>query len=450
MAFYRKIQDDLEHWKQSQTHKPLVIRGARQVGKTTVVKEFGKSFDSFVMLNLERIEDRAIFESGLNPKAIYQRICLEKRIQPKGKTLLFLDEIQNSPQAVAMLRYFYEDIPELYVISAGSLLEIMMDVHKVSFPVGRVEYLFLFPMTFREFLKAIGEDSTLKLMDEVPLSEWALPSIYRLFREYTMVGGMPEAISQYIIKRSIVDCIPIYRNLYMSYVDDVAKYAKNIEQEQILRTFIESVPLETGKRIAFEKFANTNYKSRESGDALRMLERAMLIYLRYPTTATQLPLQQDLKRRPRLQFLDTGLLNYKADIQSLYLSDTPLDGMFNGMIAEQIVGQELLAANSYELKKTLFWVRETGNSNAELDFIQTNRGMILPIEVKSGKTGTLRSLHSFIDLSGCQYAVRLYGGAIAVDRTKTPAGTPYCLINLPWFLSEQIPLYLDWAMGQVN
>ncbi|MBO4350875.1 MAG: AAA family ATPase, partial [Proteobacteria bacterium] len=340
MAFYRQILDAFEKWKHSQTHKPLVIRGARQVGKTTVVKEFGKSFDTFLMLNLERPEDRAIFETSLSPKTAFQRICLEKRVRPKGKTLLFLDEIQNSPQAVAMLRYFYEDLPELYVISAGSLLEIMMDVHKVSFPVGRVEYLFLYPMTFREFLKAMGEDDILNLLDEIPLPEWALPGIYKLFREYTMVGGMPEAVSKYRNDRNILDCAPVYRNLYMSYVDDVAKYAKNITQEQILRTFIESAPLETGKRIAFEKFANTHYKSREAGDALRMLERAMLIYLRYPTTATQLPLQTDLKRRPRLQFLDTGLLNYKADIQSGYLSDISLDSMFNGMIAEQIVGQE--------------------------------------------------------------------------------------------------------------
>lgn len=448
MAFYRQIQDALEKWKQSQAHKPLVIRGARQVGKTTVVNEFGKTFDTFLMLNLERPEDRAIFETGLPAKTVFQRICLEKHIHPKGKTLLFLDEIQNSPQAVAMLRYFYEDLPELYVISAGSLLEIMMDVHKVSFPVGRIEYLFLYPMTFREYLNAMEEEDILALLDEMPLPEWTLPSIYRLFREYTMVGGMPEAVSQYCDARNIVDCATVYRNLYISYVDDVAKYAKNITHEQILRTFIEFAPLETGKRIAFEKFANTNYKSREAGDALRMLERAMLIYLRYPTTATQLPLQSDLKRRPRLQFLDTGLLNYKADIQSLYLSDTPLDRMYNGIIAEQIVGQELLASNSYELKKPLFWVRETGNSNAELDFIQTSRGMIIPIEVKSGKTGTLRSLHSFIDLSGCRYAVRLYGGAISVEHTTTPSGSSYCLINLPWFLSDQISRYLDWGMGQ--
>ena len=450
MAFYRQIQDALEKWKRSKVHKPLVIRGARQVGKTTVIKEFGNSFDTFMMLNLERIEDRALFETGQPPKTIFQRICLENHIHPKGKTLLFLDEIQNSPQAVAMLRYFYEDMPELYVISAGSLLEIMMDVHKVSFPVGRIEYLFLYPMTFREFLKAMGEDDILTLLNEIPLPEWVLPGIYRLYREYTMIGGMPEAVSQYCSNRNIVDCVPVYRNLYMSYVDDVAKYAKNMTQEQILRTFIESSPLETGKRIAFEKFANTNYKSRDAGDALRMLERAMLIYLRYPTSATQFPLQPDLKRRPRLQFLDTGLLNYKADIQSIYLSNTPLDSMFNGMIAEQIVGQELLASNSYELKKPLFWVRETGNSNAELDFIQTNRGMMIPIEVKSGKTGTLRSLHSFIDLSDCRYAVRLYGGTISVEQAKTPAGSPYCLINLPWFLADQISSYLDWGMEQVK
>ena len=176
--------------------------------------------------------------------------------------------------------------------------------------------------------------------------------------------------------------------------------------------------------------------------------RKFLVYLRYPTTATQFPFQPDLKRRPRLQFLDTGLINYKADIQSIYLSDTPLDSMFNGMIAEQIVGQELLASNSYELKKPLFWVRENGNANAELDFVQTSKGTIIPIEVKSGKTGTLRSLHSFIDITNYRYAIRLYGGTIKIEPSQTPAGTPYCLINLPWFLADQIPQYFDWAIRE--
>ena len=151
------------------------------------------------------------------------------------------------------------------------------------------------------------------------------------------------------------------------------------------------------------------------------------------------------KRRPRLQFLDTGLLNYRAEILSAYLSDTPLDAMYNGMLAEQIVGQELLASIPEELKKPLFWVRENANSNAEIDFIQTYLGEPLPIEVKSGKTGTLRSLHSFIHLSGIRYAVRLYGGSIRLEQAVTPTGESYCLINLPWFLADSIAKYRAWA-----
>lgn len=181
------------------------------------------------------------------------------------------------------------------------------------------------------------------------------------------------------------------------------------------------------------------------GDALRTLERAMLLYLRYPATAICLPLQPDISRRPRLQFLDTGLLNYRAEILSAYLSDTPLDAMYNGMLAEQIVGQELLASIPEELKKPLFWVRENPNSNAEIDFLQTYLGEPLPIEVKSGTTGTLRSLHSFIHLSGIRYAVRLYGGSIRLEQAKTPTGESYCLINLPWFLADSIAKYRAWA-----
>ena len=168
----------------------------------------------------------------------------------------------------------------------------------------------------------------------------------------------------------------------------------------------------------------------------------MLLYLRYPTTALRLPLATDEKRRPRLQFLDTGMVNYVAGIQGAYLTDTPIDSMFGGMIAEQVVGQELLAANYNELKKPLFWVREDPRSNAELDFLLVKDAQVVPVEVKSGKNGTLRSLHSFIDLSGTRTAVRLYSGSISTERAKTPSGTPYTLVNLPLFLADSILKYV--------
>ncbi len=444
MSFYRTIFKGLEEWKDSERHKPLVIRGARQVGKTTVIKEFGKSFDTFIQLNLEKSGDRIFFTDDLNPNIAFQRICLEKKIEPKGKTLLFLDEIQNSPEAVALLRYFYEEMPELYVISAGSLLEIMMEKHKISFPVGRVEYLYLFPMSFREFLMAIEQTQALSLFDEVPIQTWAIPTLAKLYRTYSLVGGMPEAVSQFVTYNDITKVSSVYRNLFTSYIDDAAKYASNKTEEQILRLFIEAAPRETGKRITFEKFANTSYRSRDAGEALRTLQRAMLVYLRYPTTDLQLPLQTDTKRKPRLQFLDTGLVNFSAGIQSSYLTDMPLDSMYNGMIAEQITGQELLASSFYEMNKPLFWIKEDARSNAELDFIIVEKSQIIPVEVKSGKSGTLRSLHSYIDQTKLPIAVRLYSGNYSVENAVTQVGkTPYTLVNLPLFLASKISEYVE-------
>ncbi len=411
MAFRRNIFNSLDEWKNKDGHKPLVMRGARQVGKTTVIKEFGKTFDTFIALNLEKSGDRVFFTDDMDPKLAFQKICLEKKVEPKGKTLLFLDEIQNSPQAVALLRYFYEEMPDLYVISAGSLLEVMMQKRKISFPVGRVEYIYLFPMTFREFLDAASEKQALAIYDEIPVQEWAIPSLEKLFKTYTLVGGMPEAVKTFIESKDITKVSAVYRNLFTSYIDDVGKYASNKSEEEILRLFIEAAPKEIGKRITFERFGNTSYRSRDAAAALRDLQRAMLIYLRYPTTDLRLPLQTDTKRKPKLQFLDAGLVNFSAGIQGTYLTDTPLDAMYDGMMAEQIVGQELLAASAFEMKPPLFWVREEPRSNAELDFILVENSKTIPVEVKSGKSGSLRSLHSYIDMTKTNKGYRVFEGA---------------------------------------
>ncbi len=348
-----------------------------------------------------------------------------------------------------MLRYFYEEMPELYVISAGSLLEIMMDKHKISFPVGRVEYMYLFPMTFKEFLMASGEAQALSLLEEVPVQNWAVPTLAKLYKTYSLVGGMPEAVAKFIETRDITKVSAVYRNLFTSYIDDVAKYASNKTEEKILTQFIEAAPREAGKRITFERFANTSYRSRDAGEALRTLQKAMLIFLRYPTTGLQLPLQTDTKRKPRLQFLDTGLVNFSSGIQGAYLTEEPIDTMYNGMIAAQITGQELLASTFYEMKAPLFWVREEARSNAELDFILVENSKIIPVEVKSGKTGTLRSLHSYIDQTGTKLAVRLYSGEYSVEKAVTPIGrNSYTLINLPLFLACKIGEYVKLAEDQ--
>ncbi len=427
-----------------------MLRGARQVGKTTVINKFGESFDNFIYLNLELLSDRKFFDDerrSLND--IMQMIYLEKKKENNGNTLLFLDEIQNSANAVQRMRYFFEDMPDLYVIGAGSLLEIMMDTHKISFPVGRVEYRYLYPMCFEEFLHATGEEEVLSNYKKTPAPEWSLDRIAKLFHHYSLIGGMPEAVSLFIENNNIFSLKPVYQGLLTSYTDDVSKYAKNNSNAMIIRHILESSAFEAGKRITFVKFGNSPYRSREVGDSLRTLERAMLLYLRYPTTQTKIPLFPDKRKKPKLQLIDTGLLNYAAGLQNEYFRHDNLNSFYNGILAEHIVAQEIIANDNYQIKKPLFWVREKRQSSAEIDIILQYGNRVIPVEIKSGKQGTLRSLHSYVDISGSKNAIRLYSGGISIKDSITPRGTKFKLMNLPYCFASRISNYLKWMESEI-
>lgn len=439
MAFYRNITAKMEEWARSEERKPLVLRGARQTGKTTVVRDFGRKFDCFIELNLEKKADRDLFERDLSAKELFQSICFEKNAVPGERTLLFIDEIQNSPKAIAMLRYFREETPEIHVVGAGSLLEVMMERQRISFPVGRVEYLYLFPMTFEEFLDAVGEEAALRAWREEKIPALAHDKLESLFALYMFVGGMPEVVAQYAKTRDLSRLGRIYESLISSYKDDVPKYAKNPTEANVIRHVIETAPYETGKRIKYERFGNGNYKSREVGEALRVLERAMFLYLRYPVGGHELPLAPNFRLHPRLQFLDTGLLNHALGLTGLYFKGAPLSDAWNGMIAEHVVGQELLASRNDALRKPILWVREKKQANAEVDFLLVRDGKVVPLEVKSGASGSLKSLHSFIDESGADEAVRLYAGRKSVEQAVTPQGRrPYRLTNLPLYCAGRL------------
>ena len=212
---------------------------------------------------------------------------------------------------------------------------------------------------------------------------------------------------------------------------------------QVIRHAIESVPFEAGKRIKFQGFGRSNYRSRGMGEALKTLQRAMLVYLLYPSTSTEPPIIPDLRKSPRLQFLDTGLINYFVNLQSYFYKAGDLHSFYQGLLAEHIVGQELMAIDMNKPVNTSFWTREKKQSNAEVDVIIPYKEYIIPVEVKSGKTGTLRSLHQFIDRSNHPYAIRLYTGPLEKIETKTPAGKPYTLLNLPYFLAGKIYEYIQ-------
>lgn len=448
--FSRKIIGDLKFWADQSRPKPLILRGARQVGKTTAVELFSDHFEQFISLNLEKEEDSVHFRGKLPVKELLQSICLAKNVQIKpGRTLLFLDEIQEVPEAVTMLRYFYEELAEqLHVVAAGSLLETMLGAKQIRFPVGRVQYLFLHPLTFEEYLTALGEKSTLETYQTMPFPDFAHASILKHYHQYALVGGMPEIVATYVQSKDVVGLTPIYQSLMTAYQEDVVKYARNETAAQVIRHAIESAPYEAGNRIKFQGFGRSNYKSREVGEALRTLERAMLLKLVYPTTAVKPPAMADRKKSPRLQFLDTGLVNYRAGLQGNFFKYKDLHAFHQGRMAEHIVGQELFAAGIRDQAQLGFWVREKKQSSAEVDYLIPYQNLLIPAEVKSGKTGTLRSLHQFMDRADHAFAVRLYSGVLQIETTRTAKGKTFSLLNLPYFLAGRLMEFIKLLTAQ--
>ncbi len=449
--FSRGIIVELGEWRKKTNRKPLIIRGARQVGKTTVVKQFGMDFEQFIYLNLELPEDRKPFEDFTNFDTLLQSLFYLKNqsLSKKANTLLFIDEIQELPQALQQLRYFYEDTPDLAVIAAGSLLESLFNPD-ISFPVGRVEYMVIHPVSFPEFLSAIGETAALEQLKLVPLASFAKDKLMQLFQRYCLLGGMPEVIEQYAATKDVTSLNAVYESLLLSYLDDVEKYASNAAQINYIRHAIRASFAEAGKRIKFQGFGKSNYKSREMGEALRTLEKALLLHLVFPQTNTVLPLQPDLNKSPRLQVLDTGMLNYFVGLQKEIIGTQDLSSVYQGTMIEHMVGQELLAAQYSALHGLQFWVREKNSSSSEVDYLQVFNSQLIPIEVKSGATGKLRSLHQFMDMAPHNLAIRFYASDLEISIIKTPEQKEFYLLNLPYFLVSQIEKYLVWFQEEVD
>lgn len=447
--FNRDLQVDLEKWLIQPSRKPLVIRGARQVGKTTVINQFAKKFEQYIYLNLELPEDRQPFEQFVNIETLLQAIFFRKNksLSQKQQTLLFIDEIQAGPEALNILRYFYEQESGIAVVAAGSMLETLFDKN-VSFPVGRVEYKVLRPVSFPEFLSAINEVAARDELQRIPTAAFAHQKLMSLFHIYALMGGMPEVVQHYSANKDLVSLAPIYDSLLTSYMDDAEKYARNDIQMQLIRHAIRSSFAEAGKRIKFQGFGNSSYGSREMGEALRTLQKALLLYIVYPETGYMLPLLPDLKKSPRLHVLDTGLMNYFAGIQKEILNTDDLSKVYQGSMIEHLVGQELLAFQHQSMSALHFWVREKKTSVAEVDYLFPFEGKLIPVEVKSGSEGRLRSLHLFMDAAPHNIAVRFYAGEVSVAKVTTPGGKQFNLLNLPYYAVSQIEKYLAWVQTQ--
>ena len=429
----RLIIKELRLWKERENRKPLILRGARQVGKTTLVNEFSKEYGVFLKLNLEIADDRNLFERYDKIEELLQAIYVyNHQIVEELTTLLFIDEIQNSPKAVAMLRYFNEGANQIHVIAAGSLLESLLNTQRISFPVGRVEYMAMRPCNFLEFLNGLGEKFDADLIQTIQVNA-VHERVMHLFNSYTLVGGMPAAVVQYALNRDILSVATIYESLLESYREDAEKYALNDTSEKVIRHILKTGWGSAAETISFEKFGGSNYRSREMGTAFRILEKALLVELVYPTSETKLPILVDYRKKPKIIWLDTGLVNYVAKIQQEVFSAPNIQDVWRGRIAEHIVAQELLTLDTRISVTRNYWRRNKEGSEAEVDFIYPYKGKVIPIEIKSGHNARLRSLHTFMEHAPHNIAIRVWSQQLSLDIVKTPQGKEFKLINLPFY-----------------
>lgn len=447
--YKRHLLTTLEQWKNSTNRKPLLLRGARQVGKTTLVHHFAKAYSQNIYLNLEKKPDADYFTKYSDAKTILDTLLIANQLQSVSKTptLLFIDEIQEVPEAIALLRYFYEDIPTLHVIAAGSLLEHAMG--KVSsFPVGRVQYMYLFPLHFQEFLQAFSMELLLEKLAQVPVDKATHHVAMKWFHQYALIGGMPEVVAHYVKYKNLPELSSIYESIWASYSDDVPKYAKNETEEKVIKHLFKTAPYYLDSRVTFQGFGNSNYKSREVGESFRALDDSKIIQLIYPGTSVEFPIITDYKKSPRMQFLDTGILNFALGIQAELIEIDDLNSSYKGALMPHLITQELIALQKTSYKKPHFWVRQKKDAQAEVDLIYTYKNLLIPIEIKSGKVGKLRSLHQFIDSAPHPYAVRMYAGTFSIEKHKTPSGTPFILMNLPYYLTTYLESYLQYFISQ--
>lgn len=343
---------------------------------------------------------------------------------------------------MATLRYLYEEAPHLYVIAAGSLLETLID-SRISFPVGRVDYLPVRPCSFDEFLIAIGEEKSRELIRQIEVPEYAHDKLTELFKNYTVIGGMPEILNEYSESRDMIRLERIYDRLIVSYQDDVEKYARTQTLVKVVRHIIDNAFRYAGSRITFANFGKSNYRSREMGEAFRILEKAMLLQLVYPVNRTTLPVEEKSGFSPKLLMLDTGLVNYSAGLQKQLVISKYIDDVYNGRIAEHIAGQELLALSPSVRSKLNFWVPKKSNAQAEIDYVFPWNDILIPVEVKSGASGRLRSLHRFMDEAPHNLAIRIYAGSYKIEDAKTIKGKMFRLINIPFYFISQIKPILE-------
>ena len=419
MYYQRNIDSYLLEWSRRDTRKPLLLRGARQVGKSTAVRHLGEQFETYIDINFERNpEYKILFDSDLDTKRICSQMSAMygKAIVP-GKTLLFLDEIQECQNAIMALRFFKEDLPELHVIAAGSLLEFALD-ELPTFGVGRIHSLYMYPMTFDEFLKAYGQQLLLDARNQAsalsPLPEPLYNKVVELFRTYMIVGGMPEAVAAWVENQDFIRCQEIQDDILTGYEDDFPKYRKRVNTD-LLRATLRSVASQIGKKFVYAEVGN-GYKASDIKKALELLYMAGLIIPVTYTNANGLPLGGEADKCFRkMLFIDSGLLlrmlnmtlGNITQITTQILTASVTDLVNKGSMAEMMAGLEIIHNQTPNLKYELYyWTRLQRGAQAEIDYVVAKESKVVPIEVKANQQGGMKSLWNFMRDKCLSEAVR--------------------------------------------
>ena len=446
----RFFETYLTSWKKSPNRKPLIIRGARQVGKTYVVDRFGKKeFKYYLKVNPEQEKGlKPVFSTNQPQKIINELSALYNIPVIEGETLLFIDEVQLIPDALVALRYFYEQMPGLHIIAAGSLLDHILNESSVSMPVGRVEFAYMYPLNFKEFLLANHQSGLIDYLNgfsfNKPFSKPIHQKILEFLRLYFFIGGMPEAVNVYIETNNLIEVEKVHTSILTTLQHDFSKYGTR-KQQEYLKDCLHYSASNIGKKV---KYVNINKQAHSTylKDAMLKLEMSRIVHLVRKTGSSKVPINQFVDNDVfKPVFLDIGLVCNLAKIKLTDIQNLITD--FEGALAEQFVGQELLTSFEYfEDAKLYYWAREAKNTNAEIDYVFQIGNKIYPVEVKAGKTGTLKSLQVYLAEKKETTGIRFNTDLPSIGKDLTAAinlkgkmqKLTYTLISLPLYLAESL------------
>jgi len=391
----RFIEDILIKWKDEKGRKPLILSGARQVGKSYVIEQnFARQFEQLLSINFEKQpEFHSCFESGYDPAKILRRIeALAGQRLTIGKTLLFFDEVQFCPEAIISLRYFFEEMPDLHIMAAGSLLE--FTIEKISIPVGRITFRHLGPMSFEEFLHNSGNQILLEEIREHPVSMPFPEALHNraisLLKEYLAIGGMPQVVASYIEHQDYLRCQELLADLLESYLKDFPKYSSKYSDLKYIDTVFSKVPHLVGNQFKFVQISR-DIQSKYLRSGLDLLDKADLVNFIYKTSGIPLGANYN-PQRFKLLFIDIGLMQRACDLNIARWITDSYNLINAGPVSEQFVGQEICANTNFKREKLYYWARDKSGSSAEVDYIIEHLSGVTPVEVKAGTSGRLKSM----------------------------------------------------------